>query len=230
MQQMALFNSATSATIGFRDSAFVRNRELPIHRWVPWIAGFSAQFVDDCLSKYLPVNGKTDQWVLDPFAGVGTTLVQAYIQGFNVVGFEINPYAALASKVKLQAARISSAALRAQVAGFQKFMRHCVSSNGHPRSKPPLGFSGRTQLFSPAVERKVLFALDYINAIQVPAIRDLFRLAFGSVMVSFSNYSYELCLTRRYAVAKDSIRPPQCPGRRQNSSDCQNRVCTWLTR
>ena len=82
-------------------------RDLPIHRWVPWIAGFSAQFVDDCLSNYLPDNGKGDYCVLDPFAGVGTTLVQAYTKGFNVVGFEINPYAALASKVKLEAAGIT---------------------------------------------------------------------------------------------------------------------------
>jgi hypothetical protein len=206
MEQAILFNSGTNATAGFRDSAFVRNKELSVHRWVPWIAGFSAQFVDDCLSKYLPANGKSDYWVLDPFAGVGTTLVQAYTRGFNVVGFEINPYAALASKAKIQAARINAATLRAQVTGFQKFMRQrCVSANGHPRSKPPLGFSGRTQLFSPAVERKVLFALDYINSVEAPAIRDLFRLALGSVMVGFSNYSYEPSLTRRSAVDKSPI-------------------------
>jgi hypothetical protein len=205
--QSVLFNSSTSAGTGFRDSAFVRNRDLPVHRWVPWIAGFSAQFVDDCLSKYLSYKDKADSYVLDPFAGVGTTLVQAYIRGFNVVGFEINPYAALASRVKLQAARIKPAALRAQVMGFRRFMKvRCASTNGrHPHSVPPAGFSGRTQFFSPAVERKVLFALDYINAIDNPAVRDLFRLAFGSVMVSFSNYSYEPSLTRRSAVDKDPI-------------------------
>ena len=206
MQQGLLFTSGTSAGTGFRDSAFMRNRELPVHRWVPWIAGFSAQFVDDCFSKYLLDTGKRDCWVLDPFAGVGTTLIEAYTHGFNAVGFEINPYAALASRVKLEAAEISPAALRAQLAGFRKFMkRRCASTNGHPRSEPPLGFSGRTQLFSPAVERKILFALDYVNGIQDPAIRDLFRIAFGSVMVSVSNYSYEPSLTRRCAVDKDPI-------------------------
>ena len=40
-------------TNGFRDSAFAKNKILPVHRWVPWIAGFSAQFVDDCISAYL---------------------------------------------------------------------------------------------------------------------------------------------------------------------------------
>jgi hypothetical protein len=193
MYQATLYDAATTTGNGFRDSAFAKNKELPVHRWVPWIAGFSAQFVDDCLSKYLPDQGKSEYCVLDPFAGVGTTLVQAYVRGFNVVGFEINPYAALASKVKLGAAGISAAGLRAQIAGFEKFMRRrCDSSNGQPHSKPPAGFSGRTELFNPTIERQVLFALDYINEIQVSIIRDLFRLALGSVMVSFSNYSYAL--------------------------------------
>ena len=38
--------------------------------------------------------------VLDPFAGVGTTLIEALKQGDDAVGYEINPYAALACKVK----------------------------------------------------------------------------------------------------------------------------------
>jgi len=199
-------SSTNGVTSGFRDSAFTRNRELPVHRWVPWIAGFSAQFIEDCLSKYLNGADPRRTWVLDPFAGVGTTLVESYIRGFNVLGFEINPYAALASRTKLQAGEVSPKGLKAQIVGFTEFMeRRSTSSNGHPRSRPPVGFSGRTELFAPAVERKVLFALDYINSIGSPALRNLFRLALGSVMVSFSNYSYEPSLTRRCAVDKEPI-------------------------
>jgi len=148
-------------TSGFRDSAFSRNRELPIHRWVPWIAGFSSQFVDDCLAKYLNGGNPQTTWVLDPFSGVGTTLVESYIHGFNVVGFEINPYAVLASGAKIQGHKIEPKELRAQIDTFKRFMeKHCTIGNGAPRSHPPAGFSGRTELFSPAVERQVLFALD----------------------------------------------------------------------
>ncbi len=194
---------------GFRDPAFTKKRELPLHRWVPWVAGFSAQFVDDCLVKYLPAKDPDQTWVLDPFAGVGTTLVEAYVHGLNVIGFEINPYAVLAASSKLQASKIPPKGLAAQIVAFERFMeRRCSSSgvaDGEPRSKPPMGFSGRTQFFSPKVERKILFALDFINSIENPNIRDLFRLAFGSVMVSMSNYSYEPSLTRRSAVDKRDI-------------------------
>ena len=49
-----------------RDSAFTEIRRLPLHRWVPSIAGFSADFVDDCLRKYLPGRKSRQASVLDP--------------------------------------------------------------------------------------------------------------------------------------------------------------------
>jgi len=203
--QPTLFGSP-AATNGFRDSSFAKNKNLPLHRWVPWIAGFSADFVDDAIEKYLPErNGES--WVLDPFAGVGTTLVESYLSGLNVIGFEINPYAALATKIKLNAMRISVHDLTARIATFERFMEKAETGRlkRDPRSQAPIGFSGRTQLFSPKVQRKVLYALDFISSIEDSTLRDIFRLGLGSVMVSFSNYSYEPSLTRRAAVGKTNI-------------------------
>ena len=79
----------------FRDPAFTANRGLPVHRWVPWIAGFSKHFIEDAIKTY--TNGSSET-VLDPFAGVGTTLVEADLAGHDAVGFEINPYAAFAAQ------------------------------------------------------------------------------------------------------------------------------------
>jgi DNA modification methylase len=144
--------------------------------------------------------------VLDPFAGVGTTLVEAYLRGLNVVGFEVNPYAVLAARLKLEARQVSTSTLAKKIDVFEKHMARRESTHGAaPKSKPPTGFSGRTQLFAPNVERKILFALDFIANIDDPHIRDLFRLAFGSVMVGVSKYSYEPSLTRRSAVDKPEI-------------------------
>lgn len=82
----------------FSDPNFASNKSLPIHRWVPWIAGFSSGFVRDVVEQNLHSPGV----VLDPFAGVGTTLVESVLMGHSVVGFEINPYAALACAVKVK--------------------------------------------------------------------------------------------------------------------------------
>jgi hypothetical protein len=95
-------NGNGNGRVAFRDPAFGENKNLPVHRWVPWIAGYAASFVDDVISAYLG-NRKKDALVLDPFCGVGTTLLQAVLHGHHAIGFEINPYPALVARAKLNA-------------------------------------------------------------------------------------------------------------------------------
>jgi hypothetical protein len=193
---------ADEVTAGFRDPSFGHNKQYPVHRWVPWVAGFSAQFVHDCLKTYIPHERSSNAWVLDPFAGVGTTLLEAYLHGYNVLGFEINPYAILATKAKMEASSVSARSFEDYVSKYECFMENNCDSNRVPRSLAPLGFTGRTELYGPAIERKVLFTLDFIKSIRNQIVKDLFKIGFGAVMVSFSNYTYEPSLTRRVSVGK----------------------------
>ncbi len=189
---------------GFRDTAFVENRERALHRWVPWIAGFSASFVDGVIEKSA---GGTAQrmTVLDPFAGVGTTLIEALKHGHNAVGFELNPYAALACKTKLNVLSYDVALLRERITAYVSFMKERSDNGSAPLSQPPQGFTSRVPFFSPSIERQVLFSLDIIRDEPLEWIRDLFRVALGSVMVGFSNYSYEPSLGTRAAAGKANI-------------------------
>ncbi len=43
-----------------------------------------------------------DSWILDPFSGSGTTLIEAKLLGFNSIGIDINPIACLNSKIKTE--------------------------------------------------------------------------------------------------------------------------------
>ena len=185
----------------FSDPAFASNKTTPVHRWVPWIAGFASNFVQDALSRHLDRKGV----VLDPFAGVGTTLVDAIIEGHSAVGFEINPYAALACRTKLNAYRIDLMALTSQIARLYEFWKAEASTDYVPQSSPPKGFKTRDDFYSPKVLRKVLIIQDFINTIEETELRDLFRVAFASTMVRYSNYSYEPSLGRRVAAGKDKI-------------------------
>ena len=54
------------------------------------------------------------------------------------------------------------------------------------------------------MERKVLLTLDYVNGLP-PEINDIFRVALASVMVDFSNYSYEPSLGTRPAAGKPLV-------------------------
>ena len=184
----------------FRDPAFAANRGAPIHRWVPWIAGYSKYFVEDAVARFASGPGV----VLDPFAGVGTTLVEADLAGHEAVGFEINPYAAFVAQVKLKAHRVNPELLRETIERFVLFMEKATGQGRKPRSTPPDAFRTRTPFYSPKVQNKVLLALDFI-ALQVPRVADLYRVAFAATMVEYSNYSYEPSLGRKVTVGRAEV-------------------------
>ena len=205
-KQLALFETEASpisdnGSSPFSDPSFAVNKTLPIHRWVPWIAGFSSSFVRGILDAFLKSAGT----VLDPFSGVGTTLVEAMLFGHNAIGFEINPYAALACRVKVNAHRISVEKLHTEIAGLKIFYRDQPSNGYRPKGTPPPGFRTRSEFYSPKVLRKVLILQDFINTIADLDLQELFRLAFASTMVRYSNYSYEPSLGRRASAGKSEI-------------------------
>lgn len=204
---MALLHAVPpDATVGFRDAAAGENKNAPLHRWVPWIAGYSASFVADVFDHYL--GDAQNATVLDPFAGVGTTLVEAQLRGWQSVGFEINAYAALACRTKLAAADLDPDALAEAIDAYREQVGEIEALadagrlNGHrPVSVAPAGFNTRIPFYPDKVLPKVLFTLDY--AASLPSeLNELFRLAFASVMVSFSNYSYEPSLSSRPGSGK----------------------------
>jgi hypothetical protein len=198
---------------GFRDPAFTENKTVPIHRWVPWIAGYSAQFIDDVLTAYGPLVKRPAKplRVLDPFAGVGTTLVQSMVRGCVTRGFEINPFAALAAQMKVNSPWFEIAKLDSAVRTYQEAARTFSADRLHPTTPPPSGFRSRIPFFSPKIESKVLLTLGFINRIGDADIRNVFRIAFGSVMVSFSNYSFEPSLGTRAAAGKQLIDDADVP-------------------
>lgn len=190
---------------GFGDTAFTRNRDEPLHRWVPWIAGFSSDFVGGILDSGLGV-APSDARVLDPFAGVGTTLVEGMKRGFNVVGFEINPYAALVSQVKLESPGYNVKTLRRTIHQLRDFVyERTPKTSLQPSSGPPGEFRSRVPFFSPAIERQVLFVLDFVSTRRSDWIKRVLKIALGSVMVGFSNYSYEPSLSTRAAAGKPNV-------------------------
>ena len=78
-------------------------RELPervrtkhVHRLHPYLGKFVPQLVEALLERYVRPGGR----VLDPFAGSGTTLVQALESGYDAVGVDIAAFNALLISVK----------------------------------------------------------------------------------------------------------------------------------
>jgi hypothetical protein len=94
MVQLALSGSAEAAKL----PTSLTSRHHEIHRWFNFIAGFSPEFVASCINN---ASGVRDGYVLDPFAGAGTTLVEAQLAGLPTVGYEPHPFFAEMARAKL---------------------------------------------------------------------------------------------------------------------------------
>lgn len=73
-----------------------RERTKHVHRLHPYLGKFVPQLVEALLGRYVRPGGR----VLDPFAGSGTTLVQALESGYDAVGVDIAAFNALLVSVK----------------------------------------------------------------------------------------------------------------------------------
>jgi hypothetical protein len=72
-------------------------KDKPIHDWYRFVLSYPPHFV----RKYIADFGITSQnTILDPFCGTGTTLVESKLHGLPGVGVEANPFAHFASSVK----------------------------------------------------------------------------------------------------------------------------------
>ena len=73
-----------------------RERTKHVHRLHPYLGKFIPQLVERLLERYVTPGGH----VLDPFAGSGTTLVQALESGYSATGVDIAAFNALLMRVK----------------------------------------------------------------------------------------------------------------------------------
>ncbi|MCD6522925.1 MAG: hypothetical protein J7K68_04190 [Candidatus Diapherotrites archaeon] len=78
-------------------ATFIPNKHEPVYDWFYYKEGFSKQLVFNVLDMF-GANGL----VLDPFCGVGTTLVACKQRGIDSLGFDVSPIAVFVSNVKLR--------------------------------------------------------------------------------------------------------------------------------
>jgi len=74
---------------------FVPNKAEPIHNWFYYKEGYSRKFIEWAVEEY-NITGT----VVDPFCGVGTTLLACKQLGIKSIGFDVSPLAAFVSEAK----------------------------------------------------------------------------------------------------------------------------------
>lgn len=77
---------------------FNKNKKEPIHRWYPFVEGYSKEFIKSIIDEV----DKKNLVCLEPFSGSGTTSLELQHNNIPCYSFEINPFMYLIAKVKLE--------------------------------------------------------------------------------------------------------------------------------
>lgn len=100
--QLTDMERSDSALDQARDTNGRINRIDPLdrafHDWYRFVLSFPPHLVRDYIADF---GLGSESVLLDPFCGTGTTLVEARLNGMASVGLEANPFAAFASRVKV---------------------------------------------------------------------------------------------------------------------------------
>lgn len=108
--------AVTNASINGRSGAFVDNMRLPVHRWFRYSAGFSADWVRWLIRER---RGELSSFVvLDPFCGVGTTLLASDAEHVQSWGFETHPFIHRIANAKFRGIQVDPSTLSSL---FQRF-------------------------------------------------------------------------------------------------------------
>jgi len=81
-----------------REDNKLRPEDRAAHDWYRFVLSYPPHLVRDYLKRF---GLGSDQQVLDPFCGTGTTLVECKKRGVPSIGIEANPVLAFASRVKV---------------------------------------------------------------------------------------------------------------------------------
>ncbi len=153
---------------------FTHNKDEPIHRWSPYLEGFSTAFVKHIIQEY---NIKQGEVVLDPFAGCGTLNVTAKINNLDSIGIEINPAMHFILTTKLN-----------WNIDLKKFEHEIKKLNlDQPLKIRAPDFLDSTRQFKPDVLVTLLKIKQAINEVEDSAYRNLMMIALASILMACSN-------------------------------------------
>lgn len=154
-------------------ATFVPNKALPAYNWFYYKEGFSRDLVIHLLRKFSLGKG---EWVLDPFCGVGTTMLACLESGVNSVGFDTHPVSVFASEAKLRLYNIDQ---------LQKEISRILALK-YQRPRQTVRQELINRAFPPKLLDRVIFYRDEILQIPRPEIRDFLMLALMNVAVKSS--------------------------------------------
>ena len=171
---------------------FNKNKKEPIHRWYPFVEGYSKDFITSIINEM----SDRPEVCLEPFSGSGTTALELQKMGIICHSFEVNPFMHLLSSVKLESSYCKAEIL--EYLNIIKEQRNLVEHQLPATMFTTLYESNARKKFNYYSEtgiaiNKIIKAIELINNTKY---RDLFTVAIASILLDVSNlYRNGKCLS-----------------------------------
>lgn len=160
---------------------FVLNKGEPIHRWYPYLEGYSACLVDRLLQE---IGADNIQTIYDPFCGTGTTPLTASKHGILSYYSETNPYMRFVIEAKVNCVK----RLRDSGAGSLHLKKFLAEMENYQcrRRVAPIAWNGFEKYFEQDVLRQLLGLRSAVGRISDQDTQNIAKVLLASVTVRAS--------------------------------------------
>lgn len=157
--------------------SFQANKVEPIYRWFKYKEGFSSTLVKYFLSEYCKKPGK----ILDPFAGVGTTLFSSQELGWQSYGIELLPVGIFVMEAREALNNLDIIELKKYISNLWSELKDLNNSENYINHIPIT-----KDAFSDETEIILNKYLTYCNRIKNIEVKTVLRFAAFSVLEEIS--------------------------------------------
>jgi len=178
--------------------SFKESKLMPVHRWYPYVEGFSASWLQEQLQPL-----RKSSVIYDPFGGSGTTPFEASRLGIKSYYSEINPFMRFVTDTKINAARQAALLVDDSADYLFQYLGYINSEdfkNGAQQLNLEQYYSAfpNREFFEEEHIRDLLHAKEAIKNFTFPAyISSLILLSIASIAVECSNMTRRADLRKR---------------------------------
>ena len=177
-----------------RIGIFADNKHQPIHRWFPYIEGYSHEMFDVAFAEC-----EVDEPIIfDPFAGSGTTCLAASQKGLRSVFCEVNPFMVWVTETKINSYQ-QCVGSGERLRKLARALDTTLATMDAPSEHPLLTVNEYREFFTPQVANLIVNYIRYVEDVLEGPLAQIAKLAIASCLVSTSNMVRRPDLGRRRA-------------------------------
>lgn len=169
---------------------FGKNKSEYIHRWYPFVEGYSKEFISKIVDEYKKVQKSEKIVCFDPFAGSGTTPLELQNMGYLCYSFEVSPFMYDLACCKME----TTYTIRSFDNYYKQLVHHFDEQINYSEEKIETNFKTLVEhkgidkwLLNREVRLGILDILEGIKSFHNKKYQRLYKIALASILLEVSN-------------------------------------------